>query len=55
MQMRYVNDTKYITVTNQMCFVAHMVKVIEMQGTMKIQDLSNSLNISFKAFFPLGE
>lgn len=54
-QVYYLNDTKYITVSKQIRFVIHMMEVIEMQGTMKIQDLWNSLKLSFKAIFPFGE
>lgn len=54
-QIQYVNDTKYITATKQIQFVIHMIEIIEMHGTMKMQDLSSSLKLSFKAFFPFGK
>lgn len=53
--MHLVNDIKYITVTKQIRFVMHMIEVVELQGTMKIQDLWNSLKLSIKAIFPFGK
>lgn len=54
-QVQCVNDTKYVTITEQMCFIIHMIKVIEAQGTIKMQDLSNTLKLSIKACFPFGK
>lgn len=53
-QIHYVNDIKYVAVTKQIRFVLELIDVIEMQGTMKLHDLTNSLKLSFKAFFPFG-
>lgn len=53
-QIHYVNDIKYVAVSKQIRFVLELIEVIEMQGTMKLEDLSNSLKLSFKAFFPFG-
>lgn len=37
-----------------MRFIIHMINVIEPSGTVKLQDLINSLKLSIKACFPFG-
>lgn len=53
-QIHHVNDIKYVAITKQIRFVLELIEVIDMHGAMKMQDLTGSLKLSFKAFFPFG-
>lgn len=54
LQIQFVNNVKYVTITKMMEFIIHVISVVESHGVMKIQDLQNVLNLPINGCFSFG-
>lgn len=54
-QIQYINNMKCVKMTKMMSFVINLIDFIENHGTVKLQNIFNSLKLSVKACFTFGE
>lgn len=52
--MQYVDQIEYISITKMMTFVLDIIKTLEPEGTVRLNDVVNTLKLSVKACFPFG-
>lgn len=52
--MQYVDQIEYISITKMMAFVLEIIKTLEPQGTVRLDDVVNTLKLSLRACFPFG-